>query len=112
MLWGWQEFRKKYANVGRLRAFFPDVLIMALSATIMRNILEYICKSLHLRMLVHLYKRTLDWPNITYMVKEIKQKGFKELDVLVSQTEGISDILKTMIFVDKIEDGLKMAQYL
>ena len=46
------------------------------------------------------------------MVKEIKQKGFKELDILVPQTERISDIPKTMIFVDKIEDGIKMAQYL
>lgn len=112
LLWGWQEFRKKYANVGKLRAFFADVPIMALSATITRNILEYICESLHLQTLVQLYKRTLDWPNITYMVKEIKEKGFKELDVLVPQIRGISDIPKTMLFVDKIEDGVKMSQYL
>ncbi len=75
----------------------------------MRNVLEYIHENLHLRMPVHLYKQTLDRPNITYMVKEIKQKGFKELDVLMPQTGGISDIPKTMIFVDKIEDGIKMA---
>lgn len=112
LLWGWQEFRKKYANVGKLRAFFSDVSIMALSATITRNVLEYICESLHLRTPVQLYKQTLDRPNITYMVKEIKEKGFKELDLLVTQIGGISDIPKTMIFVDKIEDGVKMAQYL
>ncbi len=46
------------------------------------------------------------------MVKEIKQKGFKDLDVLVPQTGRISDIPKTMIFVDKIEIGLKMVHYL
>ena len=46
------------------------------------------------------------------MIKEIKQKSFKELDVLVPKIGGISDILKTIIFFDKIEDEIKMAQYL
>ena len=46
------------------------------------------------------------------MVKEIKEKDFKELDVLVPQTGGISDIPKTMIFNDKIENRVKMTQYL
>ncbi len=82
---------------------------MALFATFMHNVLEYIRESLYLHMPVHLYKQTLDRPNITYIVKEIKQKGFKELDVLVPQTRGILNIPKTMIFVDQIEDGLKMA---
>ena len=85
---------------------------MVLSAIITRNVLEYIYESLHLQMPVHLYKRTLDRPNITSLVKEIKQKGFKELDVLVPQTGGILDIPKTMIFVDKIEDGIKIVYYL
>lgn len=64
--------------------FFPNVQIMALSATIMRNILKYICKNLYLQISVQLYKQTLDWPNITYMVKKIKEKDFKELNILVS----------------------------
>ncbi len=54
----------------------------------------------------------MDRPNVTYMVKKTKQKGLKKLDVLVLQTRGISNIPETMIFVDKIEDGLKIAQYL
>ena len=63
-------------------------------------------------MLVHLYKQTLNRLNITYIVKEIKQKSFKELDVLMSQTKRILNIPETIIFIDKIEDGIKMAQYL
>ncbi len=81
---------------------------MVLSATIMLNVLEYIYESLYLGMPVYLYKQTLDQPNITYIVKKIKQKGFKELDVLASQTKGILGIPKTMIFVNKIEDGIKI----
>lgn len=47
--------------------------------------------------------------NITYLIKEIKKKAFKELDILVSQIGGILNISKTKIFVNKIEDGVKMA---
>lgn len=72
LLWGWQEFRKEYTNIGKLHTFFSDISIMVLSATIIYNVLEYIYESLHLRTPVYVYKQTLDWPNITYMVKQIK----------------------------------------
>lgn len=67
---------------------------MVLSIIIIRNILEFIYKSLHLQMSIYLYKQTLDWSNITYIVKKIKQKNFKELDVLELQTKRILDISK------------------
>lgn len=81
---------------------------MALSTTIMHDILEYICESLHLQMPIYLYKQTLNRPNIIYMVKKIKQKGFKKLNILVLQIERILDIPKTIIFIDKIENWLKI----
>ena len=46
------------------------------------------------------------------MVKKIKGKSFKKLDVIVLQIRKISDIPKTIILVDKIEDKIKMVQYL
>lgn len=58
---------------------------------------------------VHLYEKTLYRPNITYIVKEIKWKNFKKLNLLVLQTREILDIPKTMIFVDKIENEIKIA---
>lgn len=103
---------KRICKGSKTACFYLDIPIIALSTTITRNILEYICEYLHLRMPVDLYKQTLDRLNITYMVKRIKQKGFKELDVLVLQTGKISDIPRTMIFVDKIGDRIKMTQYL
>lgn len=39
------------------------------------------------------------------MIKKINQKDFKKLNILMSLTREISDIFKTIIFVDKIEDG-------
>lgn len=86
---------------------------MALLVTITCNILKYIDESLYWQMPVHLYKRTLGQLNIIYIVKDItKQKGLKKLDVLVLQIREILNILKTMIFVDNIDDGLKIVQYL
>ena len=46
------------------------------------------------------------------MVKKIKKKRFKKLDILVPQIGEISNIPKTMIFVDKIENEVKIEQYL
>ena len=90
---------------------------MAVSATITRNVLEYIRATLHLHTPVHLYKRILDRPNITYMVQEIKKKRFQELDILLPSGEvvavaSVQDIPKTMIFVDKIDEGILIAEYL
>lgn len=73
LIWGWQTFQKDYRNIGNLKAVFPDISIIALSATIMRNVLEHIRKSLKLRPIVHLYKKTLDRPNIIYIVQENHQ---------------------------------------
>ena len=68
-----------YVNEEKLCTCFPDILIMALSATITNNILEYIRESLHLQTSIHLYKQTLNRPNISYIVKEIKEREFNDL---------------------------------
>ena len=112
LIWGWRTFQKEYGNVGTLKIVFADVPIIVLSATFTRNVLEYICQSLHLRSPVHLYKRTLDRPNITYMVQKITKPGFGELDALLFQEKGIADMPKTMIFVDSINEGVGITMYL
>ena len=85
--------------------------------TITQNVLEYIRKTLHLHTPVHLYKRILNWLNITYMVQKIKEKRFKELDILLLSDEAaavasVQDILKIMIFVDRINNGIQIAKHL
>lgn len=117
LMWGWRDFRKQYGNLDKLRTYFPRVPIMAVSATITRNVLEYIRVTLHLHTPVHLYQRSLDRPNITYMVQEIKRKGFQELDILLPSGEAaavasVFGIPQTMIFVDKINEGILIAEYL
>lgn len=65
---GWQKFKKQYGNLDKLQIYFPCIPIMAILVTLIQNVLKYIRIALHLHTPVHLYKKTLDWPNITYMV--------------------------------------------
>lgn len=41
------------------------------------------------------------------MIKKIKQKNFKKLNVLVLQTKKILNTSKTIIFINKIKDRLR-----
>ena len=71
LMWGWRQFRKEFNNVAILRLVFPKVPIMAVSATMTTNTLEYVRKTLNLKTPVRLYQRPLDCPNITYTVAPI-----------------------------------------
>lgn len=112
LLWGWRQFRKEYLNVGKLRIFFPEVPVVALLATITQNVLEYFHSALKLRRPTNLYKRTLDRPNITYIVQEIRQKGLTKLNMLIPTIGGMGGIPKTMIFVNNIDSGVAIAVHL
>ena len=112
LFWSWKSFRKEYSSIGHLKDTFPKIPTLALSATVTPNVLEYVRESLQLRESIQLYKESLDHPNITYMVTEIKKPRFEELDFLVSPTTGASAIPKTMIFVDNIKTAGEMATYL
>ena len=76
------------------------------------NVLDYICAFLNLRSPVRLYKQSLDCPNITCGVAEIKKPGYEELDVFVLSIGRLSAIPKTMIFVDSINEGMALTKYL
>ena len=86
---------------------------MAVLATMTINILKYVRKTLNLKTPVRLYQRPLDRPNITYTVAPITSSGFEDLNFLVpSKIGGISNIEKTMIFVDSVEKGIALGKYL
>lgn len=76
LIWGWREIRQEYKNIGLLKSFFARIPYLILSATMTNNVLGYIRKSLHLRAPIPLYERTLDRPNITYFVAEIRKPGY------------------------------------
>lgn len=67
---------------------------------------------MNLSLLVKLYKQSLDHPNIAYDVAKIKKSRYKELNVFVPSIGDLSIILKTIIFVNSINEGIALIEYL
>lgn len=105
---GLKIFRKKYAGLGILRHYFRKVPIMALLATIIPNVLSYIGDSLYLWAPTRFYKHPLNRLNIVQLVVPITKPGYCELDFLIPKT-GL--IPKIMVFINKIDNAVKIAIY-
>jgi hypothetical protein len=114
---------KDYLNIGALRAHFPTIPIIALSATLMPNVLAFVCQSLQLRQgRTRLYRLSVDRPNITHMVsrlpttKSIRETGeteFSRLSFLIpAGTTALWRIPKSMVFVDNIDEAHKICLWL
>ena len=90
--------------IGHLKDVFPDVPTLALLATITPIVLEYICEFLKICPATRRYQELLDRANIIYMVSEIVKPNFEDFGFLVPDSSRASLILKTMIFVDSIDE--------
>ena len=60
LVWGWRQFRKDYLGLGSLRAHFPKVTLIAMSATVTLNILKFVARTVGLRAGFRLYKKSID----------------------------------------------------
>ncbi len=98
--------------LGHLKDVFPSIFTILMSATIILNILKYIKVSLKLFLPLQIYKQPLDQPNLTYIISPIRKPGYENLVFLIPSGRAIGKIPKTMIFVDLIDDTIKMAKYL
>ncbi len=98
--------------LGHLKDVFSKVPTLIMSATITPNILDYIRVSLKLPPPSRIYRLPLDQPNLKYMVCPIQKPGFRDLAFLVPKDGPVGLIPKTMIFVDKIEDAIRLERYL
>lgn len=59
-----------------------------------------------------MYRQLLDQPNLIYIGSPIYKTGFQDLDFLILSRGAIGKILKTMIFMDKIDDNIQIVKYL
>ena len=115
LIWGWREFRKEYLNIGTIRSHFPDVPIVALSATLTPNVAEYVVNTLHLRRgQTELYKLSVDRPNIMQFVCQLEYiDDFSVLSrTLIPDRGALWTMPKAMVFVDSIDKGHRIARYL
>ena len=98
--------------LGYLTDVFSKVLTLIMSTTITPNILDYIRVSLKLPPPSRIYRLPLDRLNLKYMVYLIQKLGFQELAFFVPKDGPVGLILKIMVFVNKIEDAIRLEKYL
>lgn len=92
---------------------FAKVLIIVILATITLNIFKYARTTLNLKIPIRLYLRFLDYLNITYIIAIIISSCFENLKFLIPPKIGsISNIKKTIIFVNNIEKDIVLEKYL
>lgn len=81
-----------------------DMLMLAISAIITLIILEYIYKSLKLRLLTWFYWKSLNKPNIIYIINKIIKPKYENLAFFMTESGGVYIISKIMLFINNIED--------
>ncbi len=88
--WG-HDFRPEYLGLGALRQHFPDIPLIALTATADKQTRSDILKQLHLEhAAVHI--ASFNRPNIEYTVLE-KQKPFEQVSAFLKEHQGESGII-------------------
>ncbi len=83
--WG-HDFRPAYLKVSDLKAFFPKVPFLALTASATPKVQEDICNELRLNQPV-IFKRSFTRPNIAYMVFETEDKLYRVQQILKKNQE-------------------------
>lgn len=103
--WG-HDFRPEYAELGQLKAYFPDIPVIALTATADQQTRQDIIKKLNYQ--PKSYVASFNRPNIHYRVL-MKDNPFKQLGRFLGSQEGQAGIIYcgTRSAVDKLAEKLK-----
>src|SRR3989442_4496095 len=113
--WG-HDFRPEYRELKKLRTHFPDVPIMALTATATERVRDDIIKQLKLRD-PHCYVASFNRPNLTYRVVA-KSSAYEQVRDFIRARPNESGIIycasrkSTDALAEKLtKDGIKALPY-
>src|SRR5438270_12051220 len=105
--WG-HDFRPEYRQLGRLRKRYPDIPLMALTATATERVRDDILTQLRLHdPLIHI--ASFDRPNLYYEVRPKSRSSYSELVQLLREQPGASVIIycQSRRGVDDLSEALK-----
>lgn len=79
--WGF-DFRPSYRNIAAIREFFPNIPIIALTASATPKVQKDIIDSLQLKRDVKIFKSSFERSNISFVVRQHSSKPEMMLDIL------------------------------
>lgn len=114
--WG-SEFRKKYGELGRIRAFLqPQTSVVALSATLPDRVRSDVLNKLQFSKSGYLDINVgNDRPNVSLVVRAMQypMNTYADLDFVVpTNTACAEDVPKTFIYADNINTGTEIIDHL
>ena len=105
--WG-HDFRPEYRQLGRLRKRYPDIPLMALTATATERVQDDILTQLRLRD-PYIHIASFNRPNLYYEVRPKSRSSYSELVQLLREQPGASVIIycQSRRGVDDLSEALK-----
>ena len=111
----WNSFRPEYKEIGRLHSILPGCTFHIASATLPDYIMKDVLNILNISPTeIFLLHRSNDRPNVAIVVREARSVStYADLDFLIPSTLRLpSDIPKTYVYVDNIQTGGEIMDYL
>lgn len=85
--WGY-DFRPSYLKIAEIRKFFPEIPVLALTATATPEVVDDIQEKLHFAK-KHVYKKSFERSNLAYVVRRTENK-LEQLIRILNSVKGTS----------------------